>query len=259
MEEISNNLNPNTQKVRYALLDELRGFLVLCMVVYHGLLSLYQIFGWHMADALFNFFTPVEPYFAGAFIVLSGCMCGFSRSNTKRGGLCLAFAVGVSIVTIIGSQMGLGRIDIYFGILHLLGFSMLFCGIFNFALKRVNKWAGLILSAALFIITYGIPRGYTDFVDLSGIIPLRWYSNGALFPLGITKETFFSADYFPILPWFFLFLVGYYFYHFHIIEKFSKITKPSRLRPLAFLGRHALIIYVVHQPLIYLICMPFTF
>lgn len=259
MQELSNNLNQKPQKVRYAMLDELRGFLVLCMVVYHGLLSLYQIFGWQAADALFDFFTPVEPYFAGAFIVLSGTMCGFSRSNTKRGALCLAFAVCVSVVTIIGSKMGLGRIDIYFGILHLLGFSMLFCGVFNFALKKVNRWVGIILAVALFIITYGIPRGYTDFVDLSGIIPFRWYSNGALFPFGFTKETFFSADYFPILPWFFLFLAGYYFYRFHIIEKFSKITKPSRIPPLAFLGRHALIIYVVHQPLIYLICMPFTF
>ncbi len=257
--ELINSVDSAPKKVRYAMLDELRGFLVLCMVVYHGLLSLYQIFGWELAIALFDFFTPVEPYFAGAFIVLSGTMCGFSRSNIKRGLLCFAFGIAVSVVTIVGSKMGLGNIDIYFGILHLLGFSMFFCGVFNFILKRINKWIGLISSVALFLVTYGIPRGYTDFVDLSGIIPLRWYTNGALFPLGITKDTFFSADYFPILPWFFLFLVGYYLYRFHIIEKLEKITMPSRIPPLAFLGRHALIIYVVHQPLIYLICMPFTF
>ncbi len=244
-------------KKRYALLDEVRGFLVLCMVVYHGLLSLYQIFSWDVADELFGFFTPVEPYFAGAFILLSGMMCGFSRSNIKRGAACFLIALCVTTITVIGSKW-LGRIDIYFGILHLLGFSMLFCGIFNFALKRINKWVGLIGSALLYVVFHGVPVGYTDFVGIHDVIPASFNQIKWIFPFGITSSGFHSADYFPIIPWFFLFLCGYYLYRFHFVEKHKKVFEPVRIPPLGFLGRHALLIYVVHQPFIYLICMPFT-
>lgn len=245
------------EKVRYALLDEFRGFLVLCMIVYHGLLSVFELTGLGAADWLFNFFTPAEPFFAGAFITLSGMMCGFSHSNIKRGAQCFLVAVAVSVVTIIGSNF-LGRIDIYFGILHLLGFSMLFCGIFNFALKRVNKWVGSIASVLLFVIFHGIPTDYFDFVGIRNIIPNGWYLKEGLFPFGFTTPDFYSADYFPILPWFFLFLLGYYLYKFHFVEKYSNIFAPKRIEPLGFLGRHALLIYVLHQPVIYLICMPFA-
>ncbi len=249
---------PVTKK-RYALLDELRGFMVLCMVVYHGLLSLYQIFGWSAADELFDFFTPVEPIFAGGFILLSGLMCGFSRSNIKRGLLCFSFAIIVSVVTIVGSKMGLGNIAIYFGILHLLGFSMLFCGVFNFILKRINKWVGLLGSGLLFFIFFGIPKGYTDLVGIKDIIPRNLYNSEFLFPFGITSNSFSSADYFPIIPWLFLFIAGYYLYKIHLVEKFSRLFEPKRIVPLGFLGRHALLIYIIHQPIIYLVCMPFTF
>lgn len=245
------------EKVRYALLDEFRGFLVLCMIVYHGLLSVFELTGLVAADLLFKFFTPAEPFFAGAFITLSGMMCGFSRSNIKRGTQCFLLALAVSAVTVIGSNF-LGRIDIYFGILHLLGFSMLFCAIFNFALKRVNKWVGCIVAVLLFVISYGVPTDYFDFVGIRNIIPGSWYLKEGLFPFGFTTPDFYSADYFPILPWFFLFLLGYYLYKFHFVERFSNIFIPKRIKPLGFLGRHALLIYVIHQPIIYLICMPFA-
>lgn len=245
-------------KTRYALLDELRGFLVLCMIFYHGFFSLTQIFGWYASELLFDFFTPVEPFFAGAFVMLSGMMCGFSHSNIRRGAICFGIAIGVTVVTVIGSNW-LGSIDIYFGILHLLGFSMLFCGVFNFALKRVNKWVGLIVSLALYIVFHGVHSSYTDFVGISALIPESWYQNPWLFPFGITTESFHSADYFPIIPWLFLFIAGYYLYKFHFVEKHPKIFEPKRIPPLGFLGRHALIIYVVHQPIIYLLCLPFSF
>lgn len=245
------------KKIRYALLDELRGFLVVCMIVYHGLLSVYNILGLKTADTLFDFFTPAVPFFAGGFILLSGMMCGFSHSNLLRGVKCFAVALVVSVVTILGSEF-LGDIDIYFGILHLLGFSMIFCGVFDFALKRVNKWVGFILAALLFIVFYGVPNDYTDFVGIRNIIPEAWYLNKNLYPLGITAPGFFSADYFPIFPWFFLFLSGYFLYKFKFVEKYSKVFRPKRIKPLGFLGRHALIIYILHQPLIYLICLPFT-
>ena len=77
-ENLTQNENP---KIRYAFLDELRGFLVLCMII-----------------------TPAVPFFAGAFITLSGMMCGFSHSNLLRGVKCLAIATVITVVTVWGSN-----------------------------------------------------------------------------------------------------------------------------------------------------------
>lgn len=244
-------------KTRYALLDELRGFLVVCMIVYHWLLSLYDIFGWQWAGFLFDAFTYVEAFFAGAFILLSGFMCGLSRSNLRRGAICFSLALLVTLGTVLAAPY-LGRIEIFFGILHLLGFSMLFCGAFNFILKRINPWIGLIVNGILFFVTYGIPVHQTDLIGARSLIPTAWSVIPWLFPLGITTDSFYSADYFPIIPWMFLFLCGYYLYRFHFVERLEKVFKPSRIPPLSFLGRHALVIYIVHQPLIYLITLPFV-
>lgn len=261
MENINNNqpiFPDKAPKIRYALLDELRGFLVFCMVFYHGFLSVYNMLGLEFADKLFDFFTPVEPFFAGAFIMLSGMMCGFSHSNLLRGAKCFAVAMIITIVTSLAPE-SFGDIEIKFGILHLLGFSMMFCGLLNFALKRTNKWVGLIIALLLFFVFYGVPNDYTDFVGIRNIIPTEWYLNKDLYPLGITAPGFFSADYFPIFPWMFLFVAGYFLYKFNIPQKYSRIFAPKRIKPLGFLGRHALIIYVVHQPIIYLLCTPFLY
>lgn len=253
-ENLTQNENP---KIRYAFLDELRGFLVLCMIIYHGLLSIYSILGIKTADTLFEFFTPAVPFFAGAFITLSGMMCGFSHSNLLRGVKCLAIATVITVVTVWGSNY-FEDIAIRFGILHLLGASMIFCGLFDFALKRVNRWIGLAVAIALFIVFYGVPTDYPDLVGIRDVIPIEWYFKDFLYPLGITAPDFFSADYFPLLPWMFLFIAGYFLFKFGFVQRHPKFFKPKRIKPLGFLGRHALVIYVVHQPIIYLLCMPFT-
>jgi uncharacterized membrane protein len=69
-------------------------------------------------------------------------------------------------------------------------------------------------------------------------------------PLGIYTSSFTSSDYFPLLPWAFIFLVGTFFGRFAAAEKFPKFTYQSHIPPLSFMGRHALIIYIVHQPII---------
>lgn len=246
----------NSPKRRYALLDELRGFLVLCMVVYHWLLSLYDIFGWGIAGELFDFFTHVEAFFAGLFVLLSGLMCGFSRSNLRRGIICFSIALAVTAVTVIAAPW-IGRIEIYFGILHLLGFSMIFCGAFDFLLKKVNRWVGVILNAILFFVLYGLPSHQTDLIGVRQLVPESLNEIPWLFPLGITTNSFSSADYFPLIPWMFLFLCGYYLYRFKIVQRHEGFFAPKRIVPLAFLGRHALIIYIIHQPLIYILTFPF--
>ena len=60
--------NLTNEKKRIHLLDEIRGFAVFCMVLYHGFFILGELFEVEAATKLFDFFTPVEPFFAGIFI-----------------------------------------------------------------------------------------------------------------------------------------------------------------------------------------------
>ena len=61
---------------------------------------------------------------------------------------------------------------------------------------------------------------------------------------------FHSSDYFPLIPWMFLYLCGYFLWRAvghrrRVMEK----LKPG-FAPLAFLGRHSLLIYLLHQPVL---------
>ena len=92
-------MSNNTFKKRYHLLDELRGFAVVCMVFYHAFYLLAFSFNLNIGFTLLNFFTPLEPIFASFFIFLSGICSFLTRSNTKRGLKLLAVALSITLVT----------------------------------------------------------------------------------------------------------------------------------------------------------------
>ena len=69
-------------------------------------------------------------------------------------------------------------------------------------------------------------------------------------------------DYEPIFPWFGLVLIGMGLGEYLYPDGLRRFTLPQIpavfMQPLAFLGRHSLIIYLVHQPLIILIIAAVT-
>jgi uncharacterized membrane protein len=109
--------------------------------------------------------------------------------------------------------------------------------------------AGCVL---LYILTRGISSGYLGFGGgLALHLPNVLYTTNWLAPLGIYSSTFSSSDYFPLFPWLFVFLAGTFLGRFAAAEKFPQFTYKSHIPPLSFMGRHALIIYIVHQPIIF--------
>ncbi len=233
-------------KTRYHLLDELRGFMVLCMVVYHGFLAVDMALpqGSKIALMLFDFFTPVEPLFAGGFIMLSGLCCNFSRSNLKRGAILLVIALGFNVVTYFGEVLfDFYGLFIRFGILNLLSLSMIFIGVFEKLLSKVNSYLGLCVSALVFILTYVfIAKPDYSFITVN---------TDYLFMFGFLKENFRSADFFPLIPWLFLYISGYYLGKTGVIEKFKNIFSKKCIIPFRFLGKYAIIVYILHQPIIF--------
>ena len=100
---------------RIHLMDEVRGFAVLCMVVRHAFYLIGYLFDQPWAQAAFDFFAPVSPLFAGAFVLISGISSQLSHSNWARGAKLLAVSVGAIVYYIVLQivlQIGLNTNDL---------------------------------------------------------------------------------------------------------------------------------------------------
>ena len=233
---------------RVHLIDEVRGFSILCMVVYHAAYDLTALFG--VPVPLFS--SPImqqflQPLFAGLFIFISGTAANYSHANLKRGALC--FALGM--VLTLGTLIFMPSQFIAFGILHCLGVCMMLAPLFLRLAGKIKPAVLIPVSLLLFFLLYSVPQGEIGLFGATISLPRALYQTPFLFWLGFPDSSFFSSDYFSLLPWVFAFLAG---------VSFGTVVKAGRCpaffykrhcRPLAFIGRHTMIIYLLHQPVVY--------
>ena len=234
---------------RVGLLDELRGFAIICMVVYHALYDLKFLFGVDVPIVFDGWFDIIRDIFAGLFIFISGTVCRYSHNNLKRGVQC--FFIGMAM-TFIMPFFSSGTI--LFGILHFLGICMMIYGLCEKGFDVLPALVGIILCVLLFIATFGVRYGY---LGIGGVfylnLPQELYNVGVLFPLGMHNAYFASADYFPLLPWMFVFIGGSYLGIWAKNGSLPKFFYPTHIKWLATVGRYTIWIYVLHQPILYLI------
>ena len=223
--------------------------MVLCMVFFHGFYLGGFAFGIEFMAELYYFFEPLEPVFAAGFIFICGLCTKFSRSPLKRGILALAAGFTVTAVTLLMTLFGVNE-PIYFGILHLLGLCLVLSAVLKKPLSRARS--PIIPSALfiLFLLFYNLPDGYFGIGNLTVVVPQYVYDLGFLFPLGFPSSSFASGDYFPIIPWAIIFFCGATFGGV-INGKLPMAFEKSRIKPLSFVGRNALLFYLVHQPIWY--------
>ena len=248
-------------KKRIHFLDELRGFAVLCMIFYHAFYIIGSFFGAEWANNFFEFFMPVQPFFAGIFIFLCGVSCSLSKNNLKRGAILLAIALGMTLVTaVIMPKLGFFDCEIYFGILHFLSVSIIIYAFLSKSVSKLSPFAGILLCAVLYAFTSGIGSGKLEYGELLTLnIPDNLYQSNILMPFGIYSVSFYSADYFPLLPNIFIFFAGVFAgIHFTKTGYHEQFYK-RRIPFFAFLGKKALIIYVIHMPVIYAIAYGIEF
>ncbi len=240
------------QKKRICLMDELRGFAVFCMIFYHGFYTLAFLYNISAGLVLLRFFMPAEPYFAGLFMFISGVSSDLSHSNLKRGLKLLGIALAVTLVTYLAVPEEL----IVFGILHFLSVCMILYGLLKpFSDRFRFHWVAIAACAVLFLGTMGIPKGYVGFSPQFGVmLPEALYRTNWLAPFGIFNDSFISADYFPLFPWIFVFAAGTVAGKLAAAGKFPEFTYRSRVPFFSWFGRHALILYLAHQPVIYGVC-----
>jgi len=233
---------------RVVLLDEIRGFCLLLMILYHGAFDIIYIFGFDIPAFHWPVLRVAQPLVAGVFILISGICCHYSRSNLRRGALALGVGVLMSLIT----WRIMPDMRILFGILHFLGATMMLFALARQALDRLPVFWGLFVMAALFAFTLLVPQGRLGLPGPFGInLPRALYRTPFLFPLGFPSPGFFSSDYFPLIPWLFCFFAGSYLGVLSTQGGLPRFFYHSHARPLAAMGRRSLIIYVLHQPVLY--------
>ncbi len=216
---------------RLVEIDALRGLAVFLMAVYH-----FAFDGWFMGlwDLDLNnwpmytlgmFVRFVFLGLVGVSIVLSSRDFG---AQVKRG----AYIFALGMILTIGTAIITPGYTIWFGILHMIGVSIPIVSLFK-GRPRLALFTALFIWLSKFFI-----QGKT-------------INSSALLWLGIKYPGFASLDYFPLIPWLTVPLVGIAVGHYlYGKRQATKLKVLAKIPGLTWLGRHALLVYMIHQPAI---------
>ena len=212
---------------RFWELDALRGICLLGMVGIHLLYDLNISLPWPL--------QLLQDWGGCVFLLLSGVCVTLGHHPVRRGLVVLGCGMICTLVTwgIYALGFASSQMVIWFGVLHCLGVCMLLWPLFQrFSSHFVGVFGGISVLLGF----------YMENLLLS--TPL-------LVPLGIRFPGFASADYFPLLPNLGFFLLGTVVGRKLYRKKQSLVPNLRPNRFLCFCGRHSLLIYLLHQPILY--------
>jgi uncharacterized membrane protein len=239
--------NMETTKPTYHRLwevDTVRGIAIILMIGYHFVFDL-AFFGAYSGNMYALSWQLFARRIGTTFILVMGISLTlrYNRLESemdqkrlfakylRRGATVFGWGLVITVVTYLALDSGY----VIFGILHLLGLSMLIA----FPFLR-SRWASLVAGIA------AIGLGFY----LNGVKVL----NPWLLWLGVPQFGRHMVDYYPLLPWFGFALVGVYVgltLYPQGARGFSlpDLSRIRLVRALGFLGRHSLLIYLIHQPI----------
>lgn len=231
---------------RFWEIDSLRGVAIVMMVVFHFLYDLNFFAGKNLVlDA--GFWLYFARITATIFLFLVGVSLTLSYAKArnakklsffkyaKRGAGIFILGMLITLVTFIFLRNGY----IIFGVLHFIGIAI----ILAYPLIRY-KYANLFLGAG-FVAVGIFLRNFT--FDFNWLV---W--------LGFMPKVFYTLDYFPIFPWFGVVLIGIFFGNLFYKNykrnfRLKDLSKSVPVKSLSFLGKHSLLIYLLHEVVIILL------
>ncbi len=226
--------------------DALRGYAIVEMVIYHFIWDL-NYFGLFRANLLGGPWQWFARSIATIFLFVMGVSMTLSfqreRARTGQAGLFPKYfrrgakIFGLGLIITIATYFFIGEGFVIFGILHLLGLSI----ILAYPFLHLNRWVSL--GAGLVAIGAGL---YVDTL----VVAWPW-----LIWLGVQQAGVYMVDYYPVLPWFGVALLGIFAGFTFYPGGVRHFTVPDwaglpAMQGLRFLGRHSLLIYVIHQPIL---------
>jgi len=229
-------------KSRVYILDVLRGIAVCGMIFHHGYVLLNFTKGVSFSFFSSTLFEVLQMLFVSVFLLVSGICTNYSRSIAKRGLVVFGAAIVVTLATaVVLPAFDITGLEIYFGILHMFGLSMLLFACVKPLLERCNP---VIICTVCLLLFFGqsIWMYFVPYVEAP-------YNR--LMILGFPSREFYSADYYPLLPYFFMFVAGTAIGRTIKDGKFPDWFYSFRMPFFEFIGRHSLIIYLLHQPVIF--------
>ncbi len=213
--------------MRYQEIDFARGIAVILMLVFHTFFDAHYFGKIDLSGAFWYYFPR---FIGGMFIFISGLTLSVVKPDYRRvlrKALRLSIlAAGITAVTYIFVP------DEYviFGILHFFTLATLIGPLFLNHPK------------------VQLPAGIAVFITGVYIHTLRVNTN-LLVWLGFLPKNFATLDYYPLMPWLGIFLLGMYAgNHFKPLK--SKFWSESW--PITVLGKNSLKIYILQHPLIIL-------
>ncbi len=257
---------PTTKKGnRFWEIDTLRGVAIIMMIIFHLMWDLW-FFGVRPETVLYAGFWK---YFQRTIPILFLSLAGISLTLSyrfairSRGGRdklfrkfllrgLKVFGLGM-LITLAVWVAGTGYV--HFGILHLIGFSII--AAYPFLRYR---WVNLVLWILFVIGGYFLQDLRTEALSLlfgydSAVIPFLQTNPAWVAWVGITPRGYVPVDYFPVIPWFGVVLLGVFLGNTFYTTEGRTFYLPDYsnwlpMRFLSFLGRHSLVIYVIHQPIL---------
>ncbi|MCC6457716.1 MAG: DUF1624 domain-containing protein [Caldilineaceae bacterium] len=244
-----------TRRVRYWEIDALRGVAIVMMIIFHLMWDFwyYRI----LPDVVLyaGFWKYFQRTCANLFLILVGvslAVVTIQRMGDDLQGLppfrpyllrgLKIFGCGL-LVSLVVWAAGVGYV--HFGILHLIGFA----SVAAYPLLR-QRGLNLILWAAFFIAGYFLLGVRLDFPWL------LW--------LGLPPYNYYPNDYFPVIPYFGVVLLGIFLGNSLYGPEGRRFLLPDLshwlpIRGLQWLGRHSLIIYLLHQIALFAILVALGF
>ena len=218
---------------RISFFDGVRGFTMISMALFHATYDLAYINGMELPWFTQGSFQDIwRASISWVFLFIAGWMCSLSRNNGKRA---LKYAAAAALVWVATTVASVDD-SVNFGIIFCMAASTALFVVAEPLLERIPWAVGMLSCLVLFTLTWSVPR------TVYPVPGLAW--------LGFPSPGFVSGDYYPMVPFTFMFLAGWFASKGMRGRAFPQWMQRGLCKPLESLGRHALPFYLLHQPII---------